>query len=356
MPIFSRYLYKAITVHVLLVMLALMALFSFFDLIQELDSLGKGNYGLANILLFVLLSVPGHIYDVMPVAVLVGCMVSLSQLARHSELLVLRVSGLSVSKLAMLLLNIGLLFTLLTFLVGETLTPSSEKMAQRLRIQASHAVVAQEFRSGLWVKDGQHFINVEDVLVDTTLLNVHIYEFNQQARLIRIRHAKTAYYQQDHWHLKDLTETQFKQDYNAVSHFAEGKWHSMIRPELLNVLLVMPEKLSAWNLYAYIEHLTSNKQKTSRYQVALWAKLIYPLACLVMVILALPFALLPQRTTGVSAQALVGIMLGVSYQILNRVFAHLGLLNDWPPFMSAMLPTALFFLAGLVMLQRVERS
>ncbi|MEY3244629.1 MAG: hypothetical protein RJB20_869, partial [Pseudomonadota bacterium] len=163
MPIFHKYLYKEIIIHVLLVMLALMAMFSFFDLIQELDSLGKGHYGLANILLFVLLSVPGHVYDVVPVAVLVGCMMSLSQLARHSELLVLRVSGLSVFKLGLILVQIGLLFTLLTFSVGELLTPISEKMAQRLRIQASHAVVAQEFRSGLWVKDDRQFINVEEV-------------------------------------------------------------------------------------------------------------------------------------------------------------------------------------------------
>ena len=357
MPILNKYLLKEITANVLLVMLALMAMFSFFDLIQELDTLGKGHYGLTQILLFVALSVPGHIYDVMPVAVLVGCLFSLSQLARHSELLVLRVSGLSVFNLAMLLLKIGLLFTLLTFLVGELITPVSEKMAQRLRIQATQSVIAQEFRSGLWVKDGHHFINVEEVLADTTLLNVHIYEFDSQAKLIHMRNAKTAEFAQDYWQLKDVSETHFGPDSNRVTRLATAKWYSLIRPELLNVLLVMPEKMSAWNLYAYIDHLSSNKQKTTRYQVALWAKLIYPLACLVMVILALPFALVPQRTTGAGAGAkiVLGIMLWVVYQILNRVFAHLGLLNDWSPLFSAMLPTVLFFLAGLTMLQLAER-
>jgi lipopolysaccharide export system permease protein len=192
-------------------------------------------------------------------------------------------------------------------------------------------------------------------MADTTLVNVHIYEFDQQARLIRMRDAKSADYQQDHWRLKDVTETQFKLEQNSVTQLAEAKWHSMIRPALLNVLLVMPEKMSAWNLSAYIDHLNNNKQKTNRYQVALWAKMVYPLACLVMVILALPFALLPHRTSGVSAKALIGIMLGVAYQILNRVFAHLGLLNDWPPLLSAVLPTLLFLLAGLIMLQLVAR-
>jgi lipopolysaccharide export system permease protein len=133
------------------------------------------------------------------------------------------------------------------------------------------------------------------------------------------------------------------------------KWHSLIRPELLNVLLVMPEKMSALNLYSYIDHLSANKQKTTRYEVALWAKLIYPLACLVMVILALPFGFIQQRAAGASAKIFVGIMLGVLYQILNRVFAHLGLLNDWQPLFSAIFPTILFLIAGLMMLYYVER-
>ena len=157
MKILHKYLLKEITINVLLVMMALIAMFSFFDLIQELDTLGRGSYGLGKVLIFVLLSAPGHVYDVMPVAVLVGTMYSLGQLARHSELIVLRVSGISVASIASLLLKIGLIFTLITFLIGELITPLSEKMAQRMRIRATDSVVAQEFRSGLWVKDGFNF-------------------------------------------------------------------------------------------------------------------------------------------------------------------------------------------------------
>ena len=113
--------------------------------------------------------------------------------------------------------------------------------------------------------------------------------------------------------------------------------------------------MSAWNLYSYIKHLMINKQKTTRYEVAIWGKLIYPLACMVMVILALPFGFIQQRGAGTSGKILVGIMLGVMYQILNRVFVHLGLLNDWSPLFSAITPTILFLMAGLTMLYYVER-
>lgn len=355
MNILNKYLLKEVAGNIVLVMLALIAMFSFFDLIQELDALGKGNYGLGKILLFVLLSAPGHIYDVMPVAVLVGCMYSLGQLARYSELVVLRVSGLSVFNIAVLLLKIGAVFTIITFLVGELVTPYSEKMAQRMRIKATDSVVAQEFRSGLWVKDGNSFINVEEVLPDATLLNIHIFEFDNNAKLVTARNANAGEFKEDVWNLSGVSETSFGKDSVKVSQFAEKKWHSLIRPELLNVLLIMPEKMSAWNLYGYINHLSSNKQKTTRYEVALWAKMIYPLACMIMIILALPFGFIQQRMAGASSKVFVGIMLGVMYQILNRVFAHLGLLNDWPPLFSAIMPTIMFLVAGLLMLHYVER-
>ena len=355
MKILNKYLLKEIVSNVLMVMLALIAMFSFFDLIQELDALGKGSYGLGKILLFVLLSAPGHVYDVMPVAVLVGCMYSLGQLARYSELVVLRVSGLSIFDIAVLLLKIGAIFTIITFLIGELVTPFSEKTAQRMRIKATDSVVAQEFRSGLWVKDGNSFINVEEVLPDATLLNVHIFDFDKNAKLIATRNAKSGEFKHESWKLKDVTDTSFGKDSVKVNQSKEATWHSLIRPELLNVLLIMPEKMSAWNLYTYINHLSINKQKTTRYEVALWAKMIYPLACMVMVVLALPFGFVQQRAAGASTKIFVGIMLGVMYQILNRVFAHLGLLNDWPPLFSAIMPTIMFLMAGMTMLFYVER-
>lgn len=355
MKIISRYLLKEITVNVLLVMLALIAMLSFFDLIQELESIGRGDYGLNKVVLFVLLSAPGHVYEIMPVAVLVGTMYTLGQFARYSELTILRVSGVSLFNISFTLLKVGLIFTLITFLVGELVTPESEKMAQRMRLKATDSVVVQEFMSGLWVKDGSSFVNVEEVLVDATLLNIHIYEFNEKFQLRTISHAKNGQFEDGQWNLNGVTQTHFDKETNRVTQLEKATWHSLIRPELLNVLLVLPEKMSAWNLYAYINHLTLNKQKTTRHEMALWAKMIYPLACLVMVILALPFGFIQQRATGASTKIFVGILLGVLYQILNRTFVYLGLLNDWPPLFSAIAPTILFLMAGLTMLHYVSR-
>lgn len=361
MQIFKRYFWQETSINILMMMLGLLAMFSFFDLIQELDSLGQGNYGISQMLVFVLLSIPGHIYDVVPVAVLVGMMYSLGTLARNSELVVMRVSGLSLFNIALILLKVGLLFTLLTFFVGELITPISEKMAQRMRVKATDSVIAQDFRSGMWVKDGKSFVNVETVLPDASLLNVHIYEFDENFKLRSISVAKKGDYGDERWSLSEVTQTKFntfkkiEQNNIQTQFFSKANWKSLIRPELLNVLLVAPEKMSVWNLYAFIQHLQSNQQKTTRYDVALWSKMIYPMACMVMVILALPFGFIQQRSGGTSAKLFIGVMLGVAYQILNRVFIHLGVLNDWPPLMSAITPTILFLVAGLSLLFAIER-
>jgi lipopolysaccharide export system permease protein len=355
MKLLKRYLAQEIITSIALIMLGLLAMFSFFDLIQELESIGKGSYGIGQVLIFVLLSAPGHVYEVVPVAVLVGTMYALGQFSRYSELIVLRVSGVSIASIGVALLRVGLLFALLTFIVGEFVTPLSEKTAQRLRIKATDSVVAQDFRSGLWVKDGNSFVNVENVLPDAGLLNIHIYEFDEKFRLRTISDAKSAHFTGDSWEMKNVTQTSFGQNNIRTKQFEEATWQSLIRPELLNVLLVTPEKMSAWNLYSYINHLSTNKQKTSRHEVALWSKMVYPLACLVMVVLALPFGFLQQRSGGASTKIFFGIMLGIVYQVLNRVFVHLGLLNDWSALFSAVVPTLLFLTAGLFMLFWIER-
>jgi lipopolysaccharide export system permease protein len=129
----------------------------------------------------------------------------------------------------------------------------------------------------------------------------------------------------------------------------------VLEPNLLSVLLVVPEQMSAWNLYFYVQHLRENKQQTTRHEIAFWNKLIYPFAVLVMMVLALPFSYSRQRSGGVGAKVFAGIMLGIGFAMLGRLFTYLGLLREWPPFGSAILPTLLFLSLAVTMLWWAER-
>jgi lipopolysaccharide export system permease protein len=257
--------------------------------------------------------------------------------------------------IGMAMLRVGAIFAVLTFLVGELVTPITEKTAQKMRLEAKEVVVAQEFRSGLWVKDGASFVNIEEVLPDASLRDIHIYEFDPEFHLRVLNIAKTGMYENDRWNLRNVTQTSFTEKKIRTTHYDQAYWRSVIKPELLNVLLVVPEKMAAWNLYFYIKHLSDNHQKTTRQQIALWSKMVYPVACLVMVVLALPFGFLQQRSGGIGAKIFTGIMIGISYQVINRLFVHVGLLNDWAPVVSATVPTLLFLSAGIGMLVWMER-
>ncbi len=356
LKVFERYLAREIYAATGLVLAAFLLLFAFFDLIHEFEDLGKGAYQLHHALGFVLLSMPGRVYELFPIAVLIGTLYALTLLARHSEITVLRTSGLSTLGLLKALARIGMVFIILTFVFGEFIAPPSERAAQELRLKALSSMVGQEFRSGLWVKDEMSFVNVRDVLPDSTLRGVRIYEFDTEHQLRSISEAEEGKFQPpESWSLINVVQTVFENGSAKVVRLPELVWHSALNPDILSVLLVVPERMSFVNLFLYIRHLEENQQQAQRYVIALWKKLVYPLAVLVMMALALPFAYLQDRMGAVSIKVFAGIMLGITFHMLNGLFSSLGVINSWPPFYSAITPSTLFLLLAAGMIWWVER-
>jgi len=356
MKTLRRYIAREIIAATALVMAALLVLFAFFDMVEQIKDLGRGAYQLRHIVLYVLLSVPNNVYELFPIAALIGTLFALAQLVASSEYTVMRVSGISIPRMAAMLGAVGAFFVVLTFVFGEFIGPSTEQLAQRIRSQAITGIVAQEFRSGLWIKDGRSFINVLEVLPDATLRGVKIYEFDPEFRLRQVSFAQRGDYQSERrWLLKDVVQTTFGERRASVSRLPEASWQSVLEPRLLNVLLVKPEQMSALSLYSYALHLRENRQKALRYEIALWNKVMYPVAVLVMMLLALPFAYFQRRQGGVGAKIFAGIMLGLGFHFLNRLFGYLGLLNDWPAIASAVVPTLIFLSVAVGMIWLQER-
>jgi lipopolysaccharide export system permease protein len=351
-----RYLGREIYRATAFVFVAFLGLFAFFDLVNELGDLGKGSYRIQHAFLFVLLSVPGHIYELFPIAALIGTLVALSTLAANSEFTVMRVSGLSPLRAAVTLARIGTVFVALTVLVGELGAPAAERAAKQLRLDRLGSAVAAELRSGLWVRSDNRFVNIREVLPDTTLAGIQVYEFDANLKLVSIsRAAHGRFSGDDRWELTDVVETRFTDTGASTKTLPRIEWATVLTPDMLSVLMVVPEKMSAWGLYQYSQHLAQNRQRTERYEIALWKKLIYPFAALVMMALALPFAYLQGRSGGVGLKLFAGIMLGIVFHFLNNLFSNLGVLQSWPPLTSAIAPSAMFLLMALVMMWWVER-
>ena len=350
-----RYISREILAATLLVLVALLALFFFFDLIRELDDLGKGNYRMNALLGYVALTLPSHAYVMLPAAGLIGTLFALARMSEQSEITVMRASGLSLAQLSLHVAGAGLAIALATLALGELVVPATEEAAKNVRLKATRSIVAREFRSGFWVKDDKSFVNIQDVTPETELLNVRIYEFDPTYRLTAISRAeKGTYAGTNKWQLTNVELTRFEGERAVLQHLAVATWNSVLSPDILSVLKIVPERMSALNLRAYIEHLRDNRQKATRYEIAFYNKLLYPLAAVAMMVLAIPFALGSQRAGGVGLKIVMGILLGLAFHIAGRLFSHLGVLNDWPAAASAGLPLAIVCLVATLSLRRAE--
>jgi lipopolysaccharide export system permease protein len=349
---FARQIYSAVA----FVLLGFLALFSFFDLIKELGDLGNGDYDLRAVFTFVLLSAPAHAYELFPIAVLIGTLYVLGQFAANSEYTVMRGSGLSPVRAAWALGKIGVAFVIATFIIGEWVAPYAEETAQKVKLRALSSLIGQGLESGLWFKDDRSFINVREARQANSLSGVRIFEFDADYRLRRMGVAQRAEYRgEGRWTLHDLVETRFTGEGPRTERTAEGEGRAAGAPDTLDALIVKPERMSAWALRKYTQHLAGNRQKTERYEIALWKKVLYPLAALVMMALALPFAYMSGRAGAVGLKVFLGIMLGIFFHMLNSLISHIGLLHNWPPFSAAVAPSAAFLLAALIMMWWVER-
>lgn len=375
MRVLQRYFGTEILRAVLFVMLALLALFSFFDLMGELPSVNTGNYNLAHAFLYVLLGMPGYIYEFMPIAVLIGTIFVLAQFASNSEFTIMRAASMSTWMAGSMLAKIGLVFVVLTFLFGEVLSPLASKWAKDIKMTALGASVTQEFRTGLWTKDlvrenglegriiGSRFLNVKEILPNRQLVGLKVYEFDTNFSLVReVNAARSEYVGKNVWRLFDVVETVFPKTLIAqdmasanTKKYATREVVSEITPDILSVLFADPDRMSAYDLAAFSKHLTDNKQSSDRYEMAFWKKITYPFAVLVMMALALPFGFLHARSGGVSFKIFCGIMIGMVFYLINSLFSHVGLLNTWPALFTALAPSLLFLIMAMIALRYVER-
>jgi lipopolysaccharide export system permease protein len=355
MSILFRYVAREVLFASLLAMLVLAGLFSFFDFIAELSDAHSATYTPLVATLFVAMNVPARIYELMPLAVLIGGLFAWSRLSLSSEFSVMRTAGLSTQRLVAWMLTLGALIGLATLLFGEYVTPYAERAAQQMKVRATSGIVAQEFPTGLWAKDGRTFINIRELHVDARLVDVRLYEFDAAFNLQRMRRAESARWMDGKWMLHSVTETRVEPNRTVTAQLADQPWVSEVTPDLLAVLMVVPERMALTALHSYIQHLDENQQDSKRYRIAFWSKLAYPLSALVMLVLALVFAFHPPRHGGTGGRLLTGILLGLGFHLSTRITGQIAQLQDLPVAAPAVLPILVFGLSAFAALWWVER-
>jgi lipopolysaccharide export system permease protein len=371
-----RLLYGDILSSVLFVAAAFLSLFFFIDVVDSLEDVGRDGLGVGHVVLGAVYLLPGHLYELMPIAVLIGSIYALARMAQSSEFTILRTGGLGPGRALGLLAMLGLVFAAFTFVVGDYLTPASERQAVLLKARAAGGLKVGG--AGAWLKERRSgpegersfSINLQGTGPGGQLLGVRIFEFDADGRLRQRLSARTATVDdQGHWTLQDVDTTRWPQPATArpsakASHSAAASapaadepvqqahhdtlaWPSTLKPAVVAAAVLPLETMTTLDLWRYSQHLDVQAQAAQTHQIRFWRKALYPLACLVMVALALPFAYLHARAGGVSLKVFGGILLGISFVLLNNVAGHLGLLRGWTPWVAAATPSLLYLLMSL---------
>ena len=355
-----RLLYSDIVSSVTFVALAFLSLFFFIDFVDELADIGVSGYTGLHAALASVFKLPGHLYELVPIAVLIGTIYALARLAQSSEYTILRTGGLGPGRALGLLASLGLMFGVFTYVIGDHIAPLSERQGTLLKA---------EFRGGInlggagaWLKDHaatpqgelHYSINVGSAPSATVLKDVRIFEFNAEGRLLRRIFAASADIDDDAlWRLNDVRisrwdATDISADAQVSQELRERlEWPSTLTAGVVAAALLPESNMSTLDLFRYIAHLDSNEQAAQRHQIQFWKRALYPFSCLVMVALALPFAYMHARAGGVSLKVFGGIMLGISFVLQNNLAGHLGLLRNWSPWVVAAAPNLVYLLLSL---------
>ena len=358
MKTIRRLIYGEVLYAIAFVTLGFLSLFFFFDFVEEIQSLGRyaaAGYGLVHALSYVSLMIPSHLYELLPIAVLIGTIYVMARFAQSSEYTILRTSGLGPWRALKTLLVLGLGFVLLTFAIGDYFSPVADRTGQLLKARYQGRITVGQ--TGAWLKEKQRYsqfaVNVNALESDGSMRGVRIFEFDNQGFLMSMVQAESAHYGDDEaWKLKMVDRTDFPARGTDAAridrtHMDSFRWPNQISAEMVSAALLKPERMSTIDLFQYIRHLDANGQSAQRYEIEFWKKVFYPLSCLVMVVLALPYAYLHFLTGGIATYVFGGVMAGISFFLLNNVFGYIGNLQSWQPWLTAALPGMIYSLLSL---------
>jgi lipopolysaccharide export system permease protein len=348
--IINRYMMRNIHQGTLMVLLVLVSFGLFFIFIGQLEDIGRGNYDLLHVVEYVALRVPGKVVEFMPLAVLIGTILSLGSLAGNSEIIAMQAAGMSVLQLLRAVLQAAVILALLNFLLADWVVPISETSAREIRSAAISATPALRAKKGLWVKDDNQVLYIKKLLPNGVARSVEIYQLDEAGRLISAIAAQSAIPSADQWLLKQVKQTIIGDQTIRTVAYDEMIYAGNLSYQLLEALMIEPRQMSSSDLYSYLAFLDENELDTSTVSLTFWQKIMAPFTVLIMCVLGLPFVLGSQRQNNTGQRLMLGILLGLTYVVADRLLIQLGSQMNINPFVNALSPSMLFLALALYLL------
>jgi len=333
---------------VLGIIVGLALLFAFIDELGDVE----GSYGLGDALQYVLFTSPRRLYEMLPMAALIGCLIGLGTLASSSELTIMRAAGVSLGRIVLAVMKPMLVLLVAGILIGEYVAPWSEDIAQARRSLAQGAGEAQSSKRGLWHRQENEFVHVNAVQPGGVLVGVTRYRFDEERRLLSSSFARRASYEGSYWQLQNISTTHFRGDHTEVLRAAEERWDVQLTPQLLGTVVMEPEALSITGLWRYIHYLGEQGLNNGRYWLAFWNKVLQPAVTVALVLLAISFIFGPLRSVTLGQRIFTGVVVGFVFRIIQDLLGPASQVFGFSPLLAVVLPAAVCALIGVWLLRR----
>ncbi|MGY2341148.1 LPS export ABC transporter permease LptG [Pseudomonas sp. SDO5532_S415] len=347
----DRYIGSSVFMAILAVLGIILGLATLFAFIDEMGD-ASDTYTLVDILSYVLLTAPRRLYDMLPMAALIGCLIGLGSLASNSELTIMRAAGVSVGRIVWAVMKPMLVLMVVGVLIGEYVAPATESTAQANRSLAQGSGDSQSAKHGLWHRQGDEFIHVNSVQPNGLLYGVTRYRFDDQRRILSSSFAKRAAFDTDHWQLSDVTTTLFHEKSTEVVSIPVERWDVALSPQLLSTVVMAPDSLSITGLWGYIHYLADQGLSNGRYWLAFWVKVLQPLVTAALVLMAISFIFGPLRSVTLGQRVFTGVLVGFTFRIAQDLLGPSSLVFGFSPLFAVLVPASVCALAGLWLLRR----
>ena len=355
MKILDKYIAKQILLSIFSVLGILVVVVGLLDLVDEIKKVDEG-YKLTLAFLYVLLNIPQNIYEVLPIATLMGSLIGLSKLSSTNELNAAKFSGLSLSKIIKITLKSGSIIVLLTFLIGEFVAPQGQQVANNLKNLSQSTRLSMKNTDGIWIKSKSSFIHIARVYPSKIVQEVSIYRFNKKQQLIESIYAQEGNYINGKWLMKKITKTNFEKKNIQIENEEFSSFNEFVDLDLFDIMIIKPNQMNIIQLNKYIKYLKNNSMEAKNYELAFWSKFSIPLSCLVMFLLTTPFVHSNIRSASYGQRIFIGILTGVSLFLFNQTINKLSIIINIPPFLGSFLPIFILLILSLYIISRFYGS
>lgn len=354
MTILDRYIGLALARSTLLVLLILLPLFALLDLVQQLDDVGTGNYGMLDALIYEAYLLPSYLLSLVPFTALLGTSIALGGLAHTSELTAMLAAGISIGRIGLATLKSGALFILAVIVIMEWVAPPLYQEAvkrQSLALSGGDVMIEKQ---GSWVRQGNRFINVRSIHEGRTLADIHIFEFDPEKQQIEFYlHAeRAAIKDRKQWFYKDVTLKDFTGKYAATRHEAELVQKSYLSEKQLQILELPINSLPPSGLYQYLKYLRTSEQATERFEIVFWQKATFPLVVVIMMLCSFPFVFGSLRITSAGKRIVLAAITGITFQLISQLLVNLGLMLNISPMLTTLIPIITILVLGGLLMRR----